>query len=495
MVKRDQRSPFIIPNVRLFVAFRATFNTRFYYPVFAILFLDFGLTLEQFAILNVAWAAAIVLLEVPSGALADVLGRKILLVFAGALMVAEMALLCFAPRANTQILFLLFLCNRILSGAAEAAASGADEAIAYDTLKKQGMEEEWPGVLERQMRVRAVASMVAMILGAAVYDPSLMQHVVDWLGLGIQLTQKVTLRFPLYLTLVMALWTLSITLRMREKDSVFDETCVSEEGCAKSIIDASILTLDAGRWIIYTPFAIVIIMAGLLFDSCLRVIITLTSQYYRLIRLPEATFGLIASFMSIVGIFIPRLSRRLVQQYSPAFNMTVMGVITLFGLTGMVFTLPIIGILPMVFVSCALFMNGFFESYYLNRITSSDRRATVLSFKGLSFNLAYGVTGLLYSFLLTFLRGQAAGEDPMLTGIKLENAVYGKSLVSFPLYFILASIAMVFFARWKLKEDKTWRSLSLSELHTFYDAVDYGNNEKREKSGKGEPGGHGNGHG
>ena len=71
----------------LFVAFRILFNVRFYYPVFMILFLDFGITLEQFGLLNAAWAAAIVLLEVPSGALADLVGRRRLLVAAAGLMV------------------------------------------------------------------------------------------------------------------------------------------------------------------------------------------------------------------------------------------------------------------------------------------------------------------------------------------------------------------------------------------------------------------------
>ena len=61
-------SPFAVRNVRLFIAFRIFFNSRFYYPVFTILFLDFGLTLDQFALLNAVWAATIVLLEVPSGA-------------------------------------------------------------------------------------------------------------------------------------------------------------------------------------------------------------------------------------------------------------------------------------------------------------------------------------------------------------------------------------------------------------------------------------------
>ncbi|MEO0416686.1 MAG: MFS transporter, partial [Verrucomicrobiota bacterium] len=62
----------------LFIAFRIFFNSRFYYPIYAIMFIDFGLTQAQFATLNVAWALAIIFLEVPSGALADHFGRKAL---------------------------------------------------------------------------------------------------------------------------------------------------------------------------------------------------------------------------------------------------------------------------------------------------------------------------------------------------------------------------------------------------------------------------------
>lgn len=62
-----------------------------------ILFLEFGITLEQFGLLNAAWAAVIVLLEVPSGALADLVGRRRLLVAAAVLMVVEMLLLCLVP--------------------------------------------------------------------------------------------------------------------------------------------------------------------------------------------------------------------------------------------------------------------------------------------------------------------------------------------------------------------------------------------------------------
>ena len=84
-------------NLQAFTFFRIFFSARFYYPVFALLFLDFGLSLEQFGILNAVWAATIVFCEVPSGALADTIGRRNLLITAGLCMFVEMGVLLLAP--------------------------------------------------------------------------------------------------------------------------------------------------------------------------------------------------------------------------------------------------------------------------------------------------------------------------------------------------------------------------------------------------------------
>ena len=202
-------TPNLKSNIPLFIAFRVLFNARWYYPVLAVLFIDFGLTIEQYALLNVAWAAAIVGLEVPSGALADQLGRKRMVVLAASLMVIEMALFAFVP-LGASWLFWVFLLNRVLSGAAEACASGADEALAYDSLGESERVEEWPRVLERLMRWQSGGFFVAMLLGGAVYDAR------TWQWLGIPLTHETTMRFPIYLTLLNAVLCLLVTLRLRE---------------------------------------------------------------------------------------------------------------------------------------------------------------------------------------------------------------------------------------------------------------------------------------
>ena len=451
-------SPFSIRNVRLFIAFRIFFNARFYYPIFTILFLDFGLSLSQFAILNAAWAAAIVLLEVPSGALADIIGRRNLLITTGVLMVFEMALLCFAPKGNANLLFIIFLVNRVISGAAEAAASGADEALAYDTLKREGDAGDWPRVLEKMMRIQSVVFFLAMSLGAAVYDPALMQRAARWFGLDVPITQDMTLRFPLYLTFIMAVMTLLTTLRMKEERP--GRTADSSSGgLGASSIQAFKLTLQAGKWILQTPFALVIILVGLLFDNVLRMQITLISQYYRLIDLPEASFGLISSGFSLLGFIVPILALQMVKRHTPLFNLVIMAVVTLLGLIGMTYFWPIIGLVPVLFTRVVMYLQYFFQSHYLNRITSSHQRATVLSFKGLSFNLAYGLAGILYSLLLAFLRSRTTASQPDIAAENLENLVFIESYSWFPWYFIVTMIVVLLYAKRRLQQSDEYKKI------------------------------------
>ncbi len=448
-------SPFSIRNVRLFILFRICFNARFYYPVFAILFLDFGLTVSQFVVLNAVWAATIVVAEVPSGALADVIGRRRLVVSAGMIMVAEILLLCFAPRGNPDLLFAVFLVNRILSGIAEAAASGADEALAYDALKLEGDEKDWGRVLEVQMRTRAMAYILAVIIGAAVYDPVLMQSVADFIGINVMVTRDVTLRLPLFLTLIMAIATLIATLGMRETVRPRDLPECTQASCTTSIVQALRLTFQAGRWILRTPFALVVIATGLLFDGMIRMVGTLNSQYYRLIDLPEASFGLIGAAVSVLGIFIPRLALKMTREHTPLFNFAVMAALAMVGMTGMTYFLPVIGLVPAVIMSSAMYLTTFFTSQYLNQMADSSQRATVLSFKGLSFNLSYGLIGIFYSMLLAGLRRHPDGISAEIGSQLFENLVFIRSFAWAPRTFFLGLIVLVAFSWWQLRKSNT----------------------------------------
>ena len=52
-------------NRKRFIAFRVLFNSRFYYPVLAVLFLDLGLSATEYTLLNFVLAIVIVFAEEP----------------------------------------------------------------------------------------------------------------------------------------------------------------------------------------------------------------------------------------------------------------------------------------------------------------------------------------------------------------------------------------------------------------------------------------------
>jgi MFS family permease len=438
-------SPFLIRNVRLFIIFRVLFNARFYYPVFSILFLDFGLSLSQFAILNSVWAATIVLCEVPSGAMADSFGRRNLLVLAGSLMVAEIALWAFVPRDNLVLLFWVFVLNRILSGMAEAAASGADEALAYDSLQLQGKSEDWGRVLERQIQFQSAGFVVAMTMGGVLYDPAMLKHLLGFFGMEFDVTREITLRLPIYFTLVTALLTLLTTLRMQD---IATSKSQSSRG-TPSIKGAFVLVWQAGRWIAQTPFVLALMLFGLLCDSVIRMVLTMASQYYRLIEIPESLFGVFGSLLALCGFFIPGWAKRLSEQRSPLFNLLLTAAMIMIGLIGICFVWPWYGLMPALLLFSSIYLVGFFLSHYLNKAASSDQRATVLSFKGLFFNLGYGGIGLLYSMLLLFLRRKVQWEQPEITETLLKNQVFVDSLPWFVGYFGLFLI-ILFLLFWRM---------------------------------------------
>jgi Major Facilitator Superfamily len=446
-------SPFSIPNIRLFIALRVFFNARFYYPVFTILFLDYGLTIEQFALLNTVWAITIVCAEVPSGALADILGRKYLLVGTAFIMVAEMSLLAFVPLGNSHLIFTVFLINRVLSGLAEAMASGADEAIAYDSLVAEGNPDDWPRVLSVQMALRSIASILTMTIGALVYDPSVVNRLLGWLGQTATVGQQTTMRYPVYLTLVLAILATVSALKMTEKPTP------KTAGRGSTALAALRKTLQAGAWLAKTPFALAVILIGTLYDHVLRMIVTMTSQYFRLIDLPEASFGLIGSAIALLGLVTPKLAEWMVKKNSPVGNAGWVSGISLLGLIGLTPFFPYWGLLPMALIFTGLMLISFFTSHYLNRITESHQRATVLSFKGLAFNLAYGTIGFLFALLITRLRDGGKTAHPDWSAETLEGFAFQEAIGWFPWYAAVGLALTILFCLYRLRGTEDARKI------------------------------------
>lgn len=420
-------------NLRSFICFRMLFNARFYYPVYALLFLQHGLSWEDFGILNGIWAITIILLEVPSGALADTLGRKKLMVLAAICMVIEMLALLFAPMNGSEYVFFLFALNRIISGLAEAAASGADEALAYDSLKEAGMEKDWSKALEKAQRYTSLAFFFAMMTGSAFYDHEFVNSCINSIGINYAISEEQAIKAPIFLTFLSSLVVLYASISM--KDTFAGEKIGAEKIMRKSFQK----TLQAGTWIWKTPLPFAILIAAMALDNIIRQFLTIASAYWNVIDLPVATFGLVASGMSLMGIFIPRLARHLGDRYSPHKNFFILCLVLSVGLWGIGFAIPYWGILPAILLYATMQIMNYLVSRYLNEQATSERRATVLSFRGLSTNLSYGAVSLLYSGLIAWIK--LSEINP--TKIENQDLVFVEALGWFPGYFLFTVLMVV----------------------------------------------------
>jgi len=99
-------------------------------------------------------------------------------------------------------------------------------------------------------------------------------------------------------------------------------------------------------------------------------------------------------------------------------------------------------------------MTQFFSSRYLNQVAPSEQRATVLSFKGLSYNLAYGIAGLLYALLLAVLR-ETADVTNVAGNPASEDMVFRQSFLCLPGYFILMLAVLIEFTR-RRRDNRTF---------------------------------------
>ncbi len=152
-------------NVRRMYAWRALTMMHFFAGSLVPFFTEWGgLTLSQLFLLQGWFFLWIFLLEVPTGAVADKYGRKTSLILASACLVTATAI--YATGAG----LVRFLIAEVIWAASAALASGADEAMVYDSLKAAGDEKDSKRALSRLATFDIGAIAVAAPLGSLMAD-------------------------------------------------------------------------------------------------------------------------------------------------------------------------------------------------------------------------------------------------------------------------------------------------------------------------------------
>jgi predicted MFS family arabinose efflux permease len=125
------------------------------YPVYALLFADAGLSVAQISTLFALWSGCAMVLEVPSGAVSDMMSRRTVLLVASLLRAAAFGLWMVAPS------YLGFAVGFVVWAASGALISGAWEALTYEHLEQHGASDRYATVVGRASSAAWIVTLLA----------------------------------------------------------------------------------------------------------------------------------------------------------------------------------------------------------------------------------------------------------------------------------------------------------------------------------------------
>src|SRR6266508_6358290 len=140
-----------------------TLSASLIWGINTLFLLDAGLSIFQVFVANAAFTAAMALFEIPTGVVADTLGRRLSFLLSEAtLAVGTLAYVGVAAIGGGLLLFCL---AGVILGLGYTFYSGAVEAWAVDALKATGYQRELDGLFARASIVSSVAMLVGTVGG------------------------------------------------------------------------------------------------------------------------------------------------------------------------------------------------------------------------------------------------------------------------------------------------------------------------------------------
>lgn len=150
-------------NITKYYVYQALYRFMLFLPVWVIfLQQDRGLTLTQVTFVDVAFWLTTALAELPTGMVADTVGRKESVTIS--VLMTTVSMLLFGLAQN----FIWMLVANSLWAIALTFESGAGLALVYDSLRELGREQEYTKVRARISMVGLISTAVSTIFGGVV---------------------------------------------------------------------------------------------------------------------------------------------------------------------------------------------------------------------------------------------------------------------------------------------------------------------------------------
>jgi len=327
----------------------------FFIPVMVLFYQDKGLTMTEIMLLQSVYAMWIVILEIPTGYLADMYSRKKVLIYASVFWLLGMVIYSFAGSFYDFILWELVLAISI------SLSSGAFSAFVYDTLielkKEHNFKKIWGNIQFYWMLSLSFSSVIWGIIA---------NHY------GFEMALYMGIPF-FFLALVVAF---TFVEPSRNKP-VIQQNYVKELG---KIVRVNLVKNHKLRWII--------IYSGIVY-ALSQASLWLYQPYFQLIELDLVYFGIVFATFQVVAAFSSKYAYKIEQIFWEKGS-----------LVSLVFLLAISYMLMSNFIFLFSFIFAFLHQFirwfksvivtdYVNKLTLSENRATILSIESFVSRIIY----------------------------------------------------------------------------------------------------------
>lgn len=347
-------------------------------PIMMLFYKDMGFNAEESFRLKAFYSISIVIFEIPSGYLADVIGRRKTIIIGS--IFGTLGFVIYSLMSG----YWPFLIAEMTLGFGMSCISGADSALLYDSLKSSGRESQYVKYEGQNFSVGNFAEALAGLTGGALAEISL--HFPFYVQTGIAF-----IAVPASIMLVEpSMHSKRLAMGMKDiwqvvRHSLIDNRPLRWNIVFSSIIGAATLTM---AWVIqlylshlgYREYQIG--MAAMV----LNVVVGITTLYaYKAERYLSPTFTVWATTLIITGSF---LTAGLFQ------SGWMMGCFVLFYVARGIAT-PVL-------------------KDYVNQITASNIRATVLSIRSLLIRAVFAIVAPFFGWITDHL---SLGEAFIFLGI------------------------------------------------------------------------------
>ena len=355
-------------NERLiyFIAFFG--NGNFERAIWMIYLVAKGYSLAQIAVLQALLNVAMFIGEIPTGLFADRFGRRTSLLVGRFLNVLYLVGMLLAD--NIYLIGLSFM----IYGFGLTFISGSEEALLYDSLKKDGRENESSKVVGRYMAIITIVLALAMAVGGFL-------HKISWSAVFLASAIFQAIAFFVCLSL--------------------KEISFEEEG--QNLSFASLI--KETKEFLQMNISLRVLLYGLAFYSGVVSIFYLFSQeLFTRVGLQVAAISVIYSGESLISAFVSASAHKLEEKFA---NRKMIGIVMTFSILSfslVFFDLPWTAVLGFLVINIIFNLFSPISYSIINQEIPSRQRATLLSIMSFVIAVVMSSMSLLFGFASKIVR-------------------------------------------------------------------------------------------